>query len=377
MASSIVKNVTGAEHDDPRWSNNTKWKPYSKNLYALKGIRNANLPTRKTVRTLGKGSYGRVNLESISTPFKPNTNGFIATKYFDGGTFDQESLQEIATLKYLKGFPNVAQYVGLAYDDKLSGKQLNFPAVIMAPAKTSLTDKELFSSWDKIFSTIVGVLNGVQVMHSLRIVHRDIKPGNTLMTKSGEPWITDFGSSKYISDLNLTPEDNWTGTYVYASPETLLKALLHRSSYTTTFEDLKAADAWSVGMSLIDMLTTEDTDPFIMPTVQEKDIENKSFDDLYNEDRTAYLLLVANRSVQSQGLFLRQIFRRMGLPSGGITHALYESYARTGKPRFVPYKSTSPKEYILSHLSQAIDTTNPEFQTICEVVDGLLDLCGF
>ena len=396
MASSIVKNVTNADPDDPRWTNNTKWKPYSRNLYALKGVRPENVPWRRTVKKLGEGSFGRVNLEQIRTPF--HTNGFIATKYFDERTFTKDSIQEIATLKYLKGFPNVAQYVGLAYKPALtvvyptpSQQNLNFPGLIMGAAKTSLTDKTVFSSWDTIFSTIVGVLHGVHVMHSLRIVHRDIKPANILMTQSGEPWITDFGSSKYISESNEMPGDNWTGTYLYASPETLLKVMPHsreyylkewhhslksaqkwKEEYSTTFEDLQAADAWSVGMSLIDILTTADTLPYIWPLKEETDIEKKASDDLLVEDPVAYDLLADDEKLRVKGMIIRQIFRRMGLPTDGITQALYESYARSNKPSFVPFKSPSPKEYILLHLAQPIDTTNPEFQKICDVIEGLL-----
>jgi predicted Ser/Thr protein kinase len=67
---------------------------------------------------------------------------------------------------------------------------------------------------------MVGVLRGLQNAHAAGIVHRDIKPGNIIVTKENEPKILDFGLA-----VGLDPRDRVTGTGsvlgtpLYISPE--------------------------------------------------------------------------------------------------------------------------------------------------------------
>ena len=45
---------------------------------------------------------------------------------------------------------------------------------------------------------IYQILNGLNQIHSKKIVHRDIKPENVLISKEGAIKICDFGSSKLV-----------------------------------------------------------------------------------------------------------------------------------------------------------------------------------
>jgi serine/threonine protein kinase/tetratricopeptide (TPR) repeat protein len=93
------------------------------------------------------------------------------------------------------------------------------------------------------------VCQAVQHAHQGLVVHRDIKPGNILVTASGEPKLLDFGIAKLLSPDPLADGPPLTGTGLrpmtpdYASPEQV------RGAPVTT-----AADVYSLGVVLYELL---------------------------------------------------------------------------------------------------------------------------
>ncbi|ACY95672.1 MULTISPECIES: serine/threonine-protein kinase [Thermomonospora] len=84
----------------------------------------------------------------------------------------------------------------------------------------------------------------LQVAHSAGIIHRDVKPGNLMMTPSGVVKITDFGIARGLNVATLTQTGMVMGTAHYVSPE-------QASGQPITF----ATDLYSLGVVAYECLT--------------------------------------------------------------------------------------------------------------------------
>jgi eukaryotic-like serine/threonine-protein kinase len=82
--------------------------------------------------------------------------------------------------------------------------------------------------------------------HKLRIVHRDVKPGNILITEDGSAMISDFGISHALGDTTITATGMMHGTPAFLAPEV---ARGRASSF--------ASDVFSLGSTLYAVLEGE------------------------------------------------------------------------------------------------------------------------
>ncbi len=97
---------------------------------------------------------------------------------------------------------------------------------------------------DEALDITVQIAQGLDKAHKKKIIHRDIKSANIIVTTDGIVKIVDFGIAKLAGQTKVTKDGTSLGTASYMSPEqTLGKEVDHRT------------DIWSVGVVLYEMLT--------------------------------------------------------------------------------------------------------------------------
>jgi hypothetical protein len=106
---------------------------------------------------------------------------------------------------------------------------------------------------DRIPDLLDQVAAGLDYAHARGVIHRDIKPGNVLMTEDGRAVLADFGLAWLLQGAQLTMTGGVIGTPEYMSPEQASgEPFDHRS------------DVYALGVMLYEMLVGER--PFVADT---------------------------------------------------------------------------------------------------------------
>jgi len=101
-------------------------------------------------------------------------------------------------------------------------------------------------SENTVASIVRGVLRGLAHTHRAGVVHRDIKPGNILLTDKSpdaEVKLADYGAAFICESDKLIDVDHTVGTPWYMAPESLRSKISHKS------------DIWAIGVMTYQLLT--------------------------------------------------------------------------------------------------------------------------
>ncbi len=107
--------------------------------------------------------------------------------------------------------------------------------LVPGEALSTILEREHVLSTDKVLDIVAQTASALQAAHAAGLVHRDIKPGNLLITPEGRVKITDFGIARIADQVPLTATGQVMGTVQYLSPE---QASGHPASPTTDIYSL-------------------------------------------------------------------------------------------------------------------------------------------
>jgi serine/threonine protein kinase len=96
----------------------------------------------------------------------------------------------------------------------------------------------------EVVRILLDVLDGLAYAHSEGMIHRDVKPGNILLTKRGQGVLTDFGIAQIVGGTRYTVSGALMGTLNYMAPEQGLEGQC----------DVRS-DLYSLGIVFYEMLT--------------------------------------------------------------------------------------------------------------------------
>lgn len=193
----------------------------------------------KVMEKLGEGGMGVV-YKALDT----NLNRNVALKFLPSHFTQDESTRKrftmearaasaldhpnICTIHEINATPDEQLYICMGY---YKGESLR-EKIKKGPIPLS-----------EALNIIFQIALGLEAAHEENIIHRDIKPGNILITERGEVKIVDFGLAK-LAGMHLTQATSSKGTAAYMCPEQIRgKNVDHR------------CDIWALGVVFYEMLT--------------------------------------------------------------------------------------------------------------------------
>lgn len=190
------------------------------------------------VQRIGRGGFGEVWLAERKSKFVTTK---VAVKLPLDEQVDADAIRQEATLwEQASGHPNVLPIIDA---DEYDGQIVIVSEYTPDGSLEDLLKKNGGSLPIKqAVEMAIGILSGLDFLHSRNIIHRDIKPANILL--QGEtPRLADFGISRLMRTNSLSV--NITGTPYYMAPE----AFDRKRNVQT--------DVWSIGVVLYQMLKGE------------------------------------------------------------------------------------------------------------------------
>ena len=221
---------------------------------------NIKITDYESISLLGSGSFGRVYLM-----INKINNTKIAVKVLSKATYFTKSQgifnllkQEISIHSRLV-HPHIIRLYG--HSEDLKNIYMMMEYVNNGTLQDRLKGKGRLNEEDA-FNFFKQICDAVNFLHKNKLLHRDLKPGNILITKEGEVKLTDFGCCIQIEK----EEKNLCGTPQYIAPEVIRTKKYNEKS-----------DIWSLGILLYEMLYG--AVPFTGDTI-EKILENILINDV-------------------------------------------------------------------------------------------------
>ncbi|KAG9151077.1 hypothetical protein Leryth_002658 [Lithospermum erythrorhizon] len=237
---------------------------------------------------IGEGGYSTIYKGTL------DQGQLVAVKKLRGSQEETTSdyLSELGILVHVN-HPNVANVIGYGVED---GMHLVLPLSPYGSLETMLKGQEKLS-WSCRYKIALGAAFGIAYLHEgcqRRIIHRDIKSANILLTENFEAQICDFGLAKWLPEqwTHLTVTQ-YEGTFGYLPPEYFLHGIVDEKT-----------DVYSYGVVLLEIISgrpaiDESHNSVVMwakPLLINKDIEkliDPSLANSYDPEQLNRMIMVA------------------------------------------------------------------------------------
>lgn len=192
---------------------------------------------------IGHGTSGSVR-SAVHLP----THRFLALKRIQVMNEREKRQQFLNEVKWLMELPeaeagSLVRFHGAFLDQQASAISIALEYIAAGSLQSHVryagpVPENVLAKW------ATSLLDAFEYLHSTRkVVHRDVKPANVLLTLGGEPKLTDFGLAANVAGSQGVC-DSFRGTMCYMSPERVQNEAYSFSS-----------DIWSLGLTLLEALT--------------------------------------------------------------------------------------------------------------------------
>ncbi|CAO2832045.1 unnamed protein product [Amaranthus hypochondriacus] len=292
------------------------FKPSWKN-FSLKELHEATNTFNKENK-IGEGGYAEVYKGVIPD------GRLIAVKRLSKGDTEElaaDFLSELGIIVHVN-HPNIAKVIGYGVE---GGMHLVLDLSPNGSLESVLRGSREKLSWDIRYKIALGSAAGLHYLHEgcqRRIIHRDIKSANILLTEDFEAQISDFGLAKWLPDQwTHHTVSKFEGTFGYLPPEFFMHGIVDEKT-----------DVYAYGVLLLELITgrlaLDNTQKSLVmwakPFLDKRelrDLIDPCLGDGYDKDQIKLVAMIANMCIHQSSIERPQMNKVLQILEGGTNAA--------------------------------------------------------